>query len=732
MLRDYLRSFWRMLRNNKFTSAINIGGLALGLAVFFALTFYVQREFSWDAQWEGAERIYTIMGQRESPNGNSPPAQIIVPYVLGTSLQNRNPEAFEVFARTLRTSGAIEVDGEQYSTHLLDYAEPTLLDLVQLETLEGSLQAVFENPRFIAISADAAAELFGNQSPLDHTLSINARQGGSADFTIKAVYRVPEPSVLNELELLALLDPGALPDPTKILDSWDMNASLLYVTNYFKLRPGFSASELESELRVFMDENNYMNPGIVRVRFTFMPLRDLHLLPSLFEPGDGDTAGLLHAFAAIGALVLLISGCNFVMLATLRSLDRVREVGIRKVMGAETGQLLRQYLLDVLLQTLMAALFACVLLEISLPWLQTKLGVPLALDLFSWRNLAQGVFVLLVFALLSGIYPAILMSRGKPVQLLRNSASSLVSTGNTLRRLLVGIQFAIVIALLLASAVLWLQIDYTRNRSRGYDMDNVMLVRTSGPEITQKMSTVLDEFNRVPGVAEAATGSASVSPGVIAIVTPVSATYTADDGQVVNGSMQSAGIGAGYFRVMAVPLLAGREFSTEIEGTVPEISAEQAAADVINIVLNLAATREMGFASPATALDRLIKVGSQQARIIGVVADTQFSSVLLPPQPQYYRYSQGSQLAIRLEPNADRTAVIADLQAIWTAIVGAVPFEPLSADMLEPNMLASEESKAQIITGSTILALIIALLGLYGLVEATVNKRTKEIGVRKA
>ncbi|MDR0780115.1 MAG: ABC transporter permease [Pseudomonadales bacterium] len=733
MLRDHLRSFWRGVVNNKLTTGINVAGLALGLAVFFALTFYVQREFSYDTQWRDAERIYVIAGQQEMLSGNSVPRVPLSFYVLGTHLLSRYPDAFEAYARNVRSQGAVVVDEKEYANKMLNYVEPGFLNLLQLDTVEGSLQAVFTDPHSIAISAQEAEIMFGQQSPLGRILTFNSQQNSPADYVIKAVYRVPAPSSLEFMNFLALLDSVASPLKNIDLDSWSRN-SPAFADNYLKLNPGFSARQLEAELRAFMDENHYMDAGDNKTRFVFMPLRDVHLIPSSFNPGGGTDR--LRILVAIGVMVLLISGCNFVMLGTLRSVDRMREVGIRKAVGSETRQLLRQCLFDVFVQALTAALLAVVLLELGLPVLQAHLGVNLALDFWHWRNLAQCLGIVAAFTLLSGFYPAVLMSRGQPAALLRNSSGAMVSSGTMLRRVLVGVQFAVVIGLLLASAVVRQQIEYTRNRDRGYSLENIMGVRINDRSVMAKTAAVANEFKQVPGVAGAAVGA--MSPGMIIGATPTPFTHVAADGKSIEATLQTGGgVGAGYFGVMSVPLLAGREFSTDVEGVLPP----GAQGEISNVLLNVAAIHALNFTTPKDAIDELITaelVGSdgqithQSMRVIGVVADTQFASMMLPPRAEYYRFTATNIfIPIKFTPDADQAAVLNDLRGVWQQLVGDVAFLPLSPGLMEMNVLADEEFEARIVIGSTLLALVIALLGLYGLVEATVAKRVKEIGVRK-
>jgi putative ABC transport system permease protein len=733
MLRDYLRSFWLGVLHNKVSTLINVGGLALGLAVFFALVLQAQREFTWDAHWDDADRIYLAAGAMESPGGSTGAVLTNVPWALGSTLQSRNPDALEVQARVLHTSGTPAIAGVEHPGAVVAYAEPTLLDLVQLDTLDGSLEEVFADPRAIAISARVVEQYFGAASPLDRTLSVTLEQGSEIDYVVKAVYRVPGPSQLNSIEFLALLDPAIPPMPGLGVDIWGqspMEGQYLNVRDYFKVREGFDAALLETDLRSFMDANGYYTFGSSKVRYAFRKLQDDYL----FQRSNADAGNYVQRLwiqIAIGVLVLLTSGCNFVMLATLHSVDRMREVGIRKTVGGEAAQLLRQYLMDAFCQTLVAAMLALTLLELALPNLQVLLGLPFDLDLMSWRNIGFCLLIVALFALVSGLYPALLMARGKPAALLRNGSGAIVGGGSVLRRLLVGIQFTVVIVLLLASAVVRQQIEYTRERGPGYNLTDTVSLRVNEAAAIPKVATLLEEFARVPGVL--ATSSGSAAPGTSPTVSYPSRT-TAPDGAVVEATLSPSSAGAGYFGMMSVPVLAGREFARDLD------SAEVPDGATRDVLLNASAVRALGFATPEDALGSLVDVdvgandgtaNTQSLRVIGVIADVLFRSIMVPPRPEYYQYRpNGGFIVVKLQPGADATVVSTALEETWREVVGDLPFQASGSwDLV--NQLRREEFEARLIIGSSVLAMVIALLGLYGLAAASVVKRVKEIGVRK-
>ncbi len=766
MLADYLRSFWRGVLRNKVATLINVGGLALGLTVFFALSFYVDREFSWDSQWEGADRIYRAAGAQEGATGPAGAALLTQsPWVMGTYLQGANPDAFEVYARVYQTANAITFDRQDYPNFQRYLAEPSFLDLIQFDTVAGSLDKVFADPRSVAISEFLAKRIFGEASPLGKTLTLGASQNffnsqpsGNPDYVIKAVFKLPQPTTLEGIALLGVLEPTALPQANVTLDQWmgqpipppqpgqpppAQPAQPLQVTHYFRVREGVDVAAIGQGLRAFMDENGYMSFGTAKTRYVFQKLQDVHLMSSPFAPADNVQRLLIYA--AIGVLVLAISGCNFVMLATLRLVDRLREVGVRKSLGGGAGQLMWQYLLDAFFHTLAAAALAVLFLVLAFPKLATMFELPIQLDLLTPRNLGLCLLMIVAFTLVSSAYPAWMTSHGKPGPLLRNGGA-VVGTGTGLRKLLVGIQFAIVVVLLLATAVVRQQIDYTRGRDPGYNVDGVLAVNISSFDALPRTSAIVAEFRKLPSVAAASVGG--MSPGVIMITPPTRLKATVD-GEVREAGIQQLSTSAEYFKVMSIRILAGREFSDELDAPpTPAPGAPPQAPPLPGtplpegrIILNESAARLLGF-TPEEAIEQLLdsessagpngQTRTQPLRIIGVVADTQFSSALLPPEPQYYRYSAtNTMLAVKPVPGADAAAVTEDMRAAWDSVVPGTTFVIQDFAARTAFQLRREEFEADIISGSTLLAIVIALLGLYGLVAATVLKRVKEIGVRK-
>jgi putative ABC transport system permease protein len=766
MLADYFRSFWRGVLHNKMATLINVGGLALGFTVFFALSFYVDREFSWDAHWEDADRIYVASSVVESAGGSAPSLFDSGPYVLGTSLQTRYPDAFEVFARVYSRTDTAVVDDEEYTFSYRYHAEPALLDLLQFETVEGSLQEVFADPRSIAISTQQAERLFAGVSPLGRTVSFKPMEGRPTDetpvdFVIKAVFNLREPTTFV-LHFLALLEPTAPPQSNARLDLWQavppsvpqpgqpppILEQPLYVAHYFKLREGMDAKALERDMRAFLDENRFMNSGLSTTRFVFRNIKDRHLRPSLFEIGD--RVQRLWVYAAIGVLVLAISGCNFVMLATLRLVDRMREVGIRKSVGGGVGPLMGQYLLDAFLHTFIAMLIGVAFLALAFPKLAPLLQLPPQLDLLTPRNLGLCFLMVVVFTLVSSLYPAWMSSQSKPGPLLRSGSGAVVGTGTGLRKLLVGIQFAIVVVLLLATAVTQQQIEYTRTRPPGYSLDNLVQLRVELPEM-QQLPALIAEFNAVPGVEITAMGG--VGPGAIMLVPPTLVRTIAADGSVHEAGLQQSSASPGFFRLMSTRVLAGREFSAELDAPPPSPSGAPASgtptpgiesaapARESRVILNESAARLLGFAEPAMAIEQLLErdtstpdgqVRKQSMRVVGVVEDMQLASVMLPAPANFYNYAERSNfVGVKLVQGVDVDAVTEDLRAAWSRVVPGAAFQARDGTASANFQLRREEFEARIIIGSTALAVLIALLGLYSLVAATVLKRVKEIGVRK-
>lgn len=743
MLQDYLRSTVRNTRKHKLFAFIMITGLALGLAVFFTIALYIRTELSYDRHWDDAERIYQVGSILESRGGESQAPFFNTPYILGTTAMAQFPTEVEQWFRTYTLSSNVLIDEESVRANVM-LAEPHLLEVLQLETVSGDMAQVLTSANSLAVNENYANQQFGEQSPLGRRIVVVVEGLGRVEYTIEAVFGNGGQTSLYQLgNFIGLFDPAAIPESAGAQDSWDYSSEFkrrpLQVINLVKMAEGVDATRVETDLRAYMDENKLMGTEFNKTRFRFMRLQDEHLYST--RGGSGSSVYRLQVFAAIGALVLIIGGCNFVMLTTVKAADRLREVGVRKAVGGTVRQLMHQYLLDAFVYTLLAAAFAVALVELVKPSLQNSVGITLA-SFPLWQNLLFFSCSVVLFALLSGAYPAFLLAQGRPGILLRNGGASVVSKGNGLRKVLVGLQFAVVIALLLASAVVYRQIEYTRNRSPGFKLDDIVRVMAFEANAMEKIQTVANEFRVVEGVEAVVVGGKMA--GISFLSAPTLFSAGMDGGEKREAGLSFAPAGYGFFDLLGVDILGGREFSPDTD-FVYDLNAQPAdgtTREMKKILLNRSAARALGFAAPEDAVNEILDADLPGAggklvkvlhRVIGVVEDTQFTSIMRPPVAEFYQLTTTDpMIAVRLQPGVSFDTVREQLQQRWHAVVGDAQFNASYASGQLGNPLRREENEARIIVWCTALALVIACTGLYSLVAATALKRVKEIGVRKA
>ncbi|MDR2213539.1 MAG: ABC transporter permease, partial [Pseudomonadales bacterium] len=457
---NYLRVFLRDLRRQKVSAVINIVGLALGLCAFLMIGIYVRDEYSWDRHWEKSDRIVRLfheIGLPAEPTSTDQVSHKAVPQ-LREFFSSDIETAARIFSR-----GGIAVDGEAAGISLF-MADRELLDIFDFEPVAGDLEAVFADLNRIALSEENVARLFGNEPALGKTVSLVVAGQEQAIFEVAAVYRIPAGN-------------GALRWQFQNFTPWNesvMPESRPYASGnsygYLLLRDGVSPQDWVARLDEFVKQQvpspfgtRAMDNPQELFRYRMQFIGDVHFNPiMMFE--EGGFQSTVNGFALIGVLALAVSLANFVTLNLARSVERQREVGIRKVMGAVSGSLLTQFVFESLLLTGFALILALVLLKLLLPVFAALMGTTLDFNLLQGSTwLAPAALVLAVGAI-GGLYPALALSRQRPDRVLRPGGQSGTLGARNLRQLLVGFQFLIATALIVATLVVYLQLAYARQR----------------------------------------------------------------------------------------------------------------------------------------------------------------------------------------------------------------------------------------------------------------------------
>ncbi|MDR2213422.1 MAG: FtsX-like permease family protein, partial [Pseudomonadales bacterium] len=607
-------------------------------------------------------------------------------------------------------------------------ADRELLDIFDFELVAGNLEEVFAAPNHIALSEENATLLFGNEPALGRTLALVENGQEQAIFEVAAVYRIPagNGALLGYFQNFTPWNESVMPESQPYASGSS--------SGYFLLRDGVSPQDLAPRLDEFVEQQvqtPFGRPMPAEMLLEFFRYRmqfigDVHFNPLLGD-AEGGFQTTVNGFALIGVLALAVSLANFVTLNLARGVERQREVGIRKVMGAVSGSLLTQFVFESLLLTGFALILGLVLLDPLLPVFATLMGTTLDFNLLQGSTwLAPAALVLAVGAI-GGLYPALVLSRQRPDRVLRPGGQSGMLGAHGFRQFLTGFQFLIATALIVATLVVYLQLAYTRQRDHGFDARNVVTVRVNINGVQNQLTALRNTVAALPGVEQLAL--VSHEPNDLA---PVQTENLIRSGGEEGIGIEAAAYSIDYdfFSIYNMRLLAGRLYDEALGDA--SVEALASLDRIRPLVINESTSRALGFPSPAAAVGELIKSGLATIEIIGVIADNQFSSLLAPAHNEVYELhpERGRLLTLKIAPQAMPT-IANDLQRVWSDVIG---FGPVPINFAENNLqqtLDREQREGRLLLGFSMLAVVISCLGLYGLVAFEARRRTKEIGIRK-
>lgn len=734
MLGHYLKVFFHNLFRQKVISLINIAGLSMGMAVFILISLYVKEEYSHERHWDKADRIVrTASTLRFNP-------------AMSLEIGSGSPKALESFStyfpgeiesgsRVWRTGESILVDLEE-SPGGVNHVDSTFLDVFNLEEVSGSLGDTLAAPGRIALEEEYALTLFSGQA-LGRSLMLRHDDGTEKDFEVSAIYRLPDGKGVLEFSTLTLLVEELEPNFNGTDSDWLSGEN---VTTYLLLREPGDAERLNARTDEFVEQ--YVRvPWMLRdeapvtdyFSIRVQPIRDIYFNPLMNEEGGSRLTA--NSFALVAALVLLIAITNFVILSVAGSAERVNEVGVRKANGARRSQLQGQFLLETLLQVMLAFCLALALYEVIEPLFESLMGTALRTPLFSAEYMSWGLLLVVAITLLGGLYPAIVLASINPERALK--AGSGTVTGNIgLRKMLVSLQFAIAVGLIISTLVIHQQLLHVQQRDAGFDADQVVsLVLTD--KASSNATALVNEISRIQGV-DLVTPASRVANAMVGALSVSS--VSRERGGDLQAELYGYWVGYDFFTLYDMDILAGRPFTRERDPLPGAPSAEEDVPGIARVVLNASGVRDLGFASPQEALGQSLyqpyrtpeSEGVTRLEVIGVVADSQFDSLRSAPGSEMYRLSgtSGQVLSFRVAESA-MGSVRAALEKVWDEVIGISTPTIFFGREVVAEEFRQEENEGRLLGGFALLAVLVSCMGLYGLVAFDTARRTKEIGVRK-
>lgn len=724
MFRSYFAIAVRQLRAQKLYTAINVAGLALGLACALLMALFVRHELSYDRHFANSERIVRISEDVGTDRplhfaGSSPAiAPLLKDFFPGVETAARLLGCFEAGGGTLITVG-----DQRFVEPRLMAADSGFFKIFALDWLRGDARTALANPNSVVLTERTARKYFGATDVLGRTVQV---------FEMRVPYAVtgvvadlPDNTHLRFDLLLSTAG-----SPPEALASW--GGSCFHT--YARLAEGTDPAEIGSRSREFFNQR-MRDFGSRQLRgFTAVPIHDIHLRSR--REGELKTPGSLASVYALGAVavfVLLIACINFVNLATARATQRAKEVGLRKSIGGTRTQLIRQFIGESLLLTVVAALLAMVIAVAALgpfaSFVERDIGLG---HLAEPQVVASIIAITLAVAVGAGSYPALLLSSFNPVRALRGHAAR-GKTAAKFRKALVVLQFSISIALIVATLVVLHQLRFTETLDVGYEKDRVVVLTGSqGAALGPQWESMKRQLERVSGV-EAVTAS-NVVPGTRSGVRTQVRDIDDDDG--LGGFLwQLMLVDFGFLETYEIDVIAGRSFSEASGDREIRQQPGQPPPPPVPIILSRLAVERLG-TTPDDAIGRILNMSDRPGVVIGVVEDVYLESVRDPLTPVVYlvpptdRVLQVREASIRVT-GTDLERTLAGIDAVWRELGPEVPVLRRFLDDDFEALYRSERRQGQLLTTFSMLAVAIACLGLYGLASFSTLRRTKEIGIRK-
>jgi putative ABC transport system permease protein len=720
MLKNYFKIAFRNLWRNRLYSFINVFGLAMGIAAFLLILEYVGFEKSVNGFHKNISSIYRLLN--ENVKGETWPQ-------VEPGWAQKAKEKFPEIKDYCRFEegvgqGIVRRDdekGESFRESNIGYAEGNFFSFFSFKLQSGNA-ALFNKPNIVFISKTAATKYFGKEEPEGKSLTL-FNQFGKASYTVGGVYTVPANSDIRYDMVFSL---ETLKNPANLNDNgWAQldNLNSQYINTYFLLNEGIDYKKVEQKLIALRNELKKDKDGVV---FRLQPFANVHLPASLNDTYQ-TTGNLKYVYilGIIALLILAIAWFNYVNLSTANSLKRANEVGVRKVVGASQQSLVMQFLGESLLVNVIGFAAALSIVQLIQPLFNNIIGKELSLSsLVNNKIWLMGLLLLLIGSLLSGAYTAFSLSNFNPVETLKGKLNK-TTKGAALRKSLVVVQFSISIALLLATALVYQQLNYMQNKNLGVNTEQLLVIR--GPEVGKDSTYKMRRTAFWNGIAQQSfvkdySLSGTVPGNYYNFATSGFTQPGSKKGDELN-SYSFAIIDSRYLNTYQIPLKAGRNF-TETETNIEW-------DDNSKVMVNEKAIEELGFASADEALLTKIQWDERQLQIIGVVKNYHHTGLQKAIDPIiFYPQNNSAYFSIRLSSDKIQSNV-AELERIYKSSFPNNPFEYFFADENFNKQYFTEQQYSRIFTTASVWAILIACLGLFGLATFTVESRTKEIGVRK-
>ncbi|MGY3053084.1 putative ABC transport system permease protein [Pedobacter sp. UYEF25] len=704
MLKNYIKIAWRNLVKNKIFSLINILGLSIGIAVCMMIFLFILNEYSFDNFHKNGDRIYRVMRGIENQGEIK-----TVPYLSGPyapALLNDFKGQMLKVVRVNPTSNLVTTSNNSFNEKKVLDTDPGFFELFSFPLIRGNPATVLKDPGNVVLTETTAKKYFGS---IDNAMGKVIMLDKQLPLKVAGIAKNVPPNTHLEFDIVVPLDNYK---NRSWMTTWINNG--LYT--YIELSPQAKRAQIEKQLPAFMQK--YMGADMKKFGFHFnlslTPLKDIY-----FEnvASDGVKHGdkmVVHIFLSIAVLILLIACINFMNLSTIRAVERSKEVGLRKVLGALRNNLVFQFIGESVMLTVISCVLAIAIFFLAMPWFNQLLGYSLAI---TWNGLWIWLFlagIIITVGFLAGSYPAFFLSKFSPIQALKGKFQP-GKSGTALRHLLVIVQFSISVFLIIGTVIITKQMNFLKNKQLGYSQEQTIIVPIDNDNIYRNVATFKSSLQN-----QSAVQSVSIMSG--------------EPGGYFDGQMfdieghadkwnsRSEFADFEFVKTLGLKVIAGRDFSSAFPTDTTDA-----------VLINKTFAKNLGW-SPDQAVGKWIQNtlrDSNRRRIIGVLADFNFQSLKSDIEPLVISPNPDIRVALIKLKAANLQAGVELVQNAYKNVAPAYPFEYRFLDQQFDQLYKKDLHQQTILTVFACLAIFVACLGLFGLASFTATKRFKEIGVRK-
>ncbi len=715
MFKNYFKIAWRNLVKNKAYSFINIGGLAVGMAVAMLIGMWIYDEVTFNESHQNYKSVAQVRRYFTDPNTHETIGVDNMHYPTAALLKSNYSQYFKHVVMAWWLSDYSVSTGDKKISGKGEFMEPEGLDMLSLKMLKGNYSSL-NDMHSVVISKSTAKALFGNDDPINKSLKIDNR----IDVIVTGVYEdIAANSTYGEIQFFAPWSLWVASNDwiKRVEDSWDNSSFPIFV----QLKPNVSMATANAAIKDFyynsVPKEVATGMKLYKYQALLYPMKDWHLY-SDFKNGlpDGGRITFVWLFGIVGIFVLLLACINFINLSTARAEKRAKEVGIRKAIGSLKRQLIQQFLSESFLVVILAFMLSLLLVTLSLPWFNEladkKISIPFLNPFFWLINLA----FIIITALLAGAYPSFYLSAFKPVKVLKGTIR-LGRFASLPRKALVVLQFTVSVILIIGTIVVYKQIQFAQDRPVGYDRAGLITIPKNDPNYDGKLDLLRNELLNTGMVEGMELSSSSMTE-----IGNNSSDFDWIGKQPREYSFAMTNVSYGFGKMVGWQFIAGRDFSKAF------------ATDTNKIIINETAAKDMSFKNP---VGKFVKTAgdTKTLQIIGVIKDMIMGSPYEPEKRAIFfldaKYQAASQIEIKIKPAVSANAALPKIEAVFRNIVPSAIFDYKFVDEEYAKKFGQEQRIGKLSTFFAVLAIFISCLGLFGLASFVAEQRTKEIGVRK-